>query len=284
MHTPDGFITGWICIVMLLVSLSFLSYAVLNLRKHLTKEKIIQMSLLGLIIFAAQMLNFPIASGTSGHLIGAALVAIILGPHATVVVLAAVLLLQCIVFGDGGLLALGVNIFNMGIVASYSAYFVYKKFENSLGILMASWVSVLLASVSASVFLALSGLASVTEIFVAMVSTHAIIGMGEAFITFGMVLYLDKFKMPSYTSLTIGLSFVLLALTLPFASSHPDGMEKVAINLGFYKNAISVYEAPFAEYMMFGSELVAGLFGMLLSFGVVYLFLIKTKEVNILRA
>ena len=277
MHTPDGFITGWICIAMLLASLSALAYALVSLRKTLDRSKILKMSLLGLVIFAAQMLNFPIASGTSGHLIGAALAAIILGPHAAVVVLAAVLLTQSIVFGDGGMLAIGVNVFNMAVVGSYSAYFVYKRFEGTLGVLLASWTSVLLASVSASVLLAMSGLAPVIDVLAAMSSVHVLIGIGEAFITIGILAYLSRLpqmsKIPHYVAATAGPAFVLLALALPFVSSAPDGMEAVALNMGFYENAVTVYNAPFSEYLVIGSEFAAGIMGMIVVFAALFVSL-----------
>lgn len=274
MHTPDGFITGWICIVMALLSSCVLVYALYVLRSSLNKDKILQMSFIGLLIFAGQMLNFPIASGTSGHLIGAALAAIMLGPYAAIVVISLVLIVQCFVFGDGGLLALGVNIFAMAIVASYTAHFVYRKLERThIALLSASWASVFAASIALSVLLALSGLAPLTEIVLAMASTHAFIGIGEGLISLGIFAYLNRTRSPQISIVpflsTLGILFIVLAFSLPFASGAPDGLEYVALRLGFYNNAMTVYQAPFADYLAFGSELAAGILGMLATFAVI---------------
>ncbi|MBD3209918.1 cobalamin biosynthesis protein CbiM [Candidatus Micrarchaeota archaeon] len=284
MHTPDGFITGWICILMLVFSGAVLLFSAWKIRNTLTKEKIVKMSLLGLVIFAAQMLNFPVAEGTSGHLIGAALAAIMLGPYAAVVVLAAVLLLQSLAFGDGGVLALGVNIFNMAIVGSFAAHAVYQRISGRRGVLAASWASVFLASVSASVLLGISGAADLANVLFAMGAVHAVIGMGEALITLAVYEYLFKAAslVSDYVAFTTGLAFLVLALALPFASGEPDGMEKVAINLGFFDSSMVLYEAPFADYLLLGSELAAGLVGMTITFGAIYvsLLLIKSREIR----
>jgi cobalt/nickel transport system permease protein len=268
MHTPDGFITGWICVVILLLSAGLVGYSLLTLRRALDRAKLLRMASLGLVIFAAQMLNFPIASGMSSHLIGAALAAIMLGPHAAVVVIAAVLLLQALAFGDGGMLALGANVFSMAIIGSWSAHLIYRRFERTVGIILASWGSVFAASVSASVLLALSGVAPLFDVILAMVSVHAVIGIGEALISSGIFLYLtrDISRLPSY-SLAAGLALLVL---LPFASALPDGMESVALQLGFSDSALVLYEAPMAGYLLLGSGLAAGFVGMIAAFSGIY--------------
>ena len=150
------------------------------------------MGVLAAFIFAAQMLNFPIVGGTSGHLIGAALAAILLGPWAAVLIMSCVLIAQCLIFQDGGLLALGANIFNMGIVASFSAHFLYRLSTSVLGDnkrgrlvggFMAAWVSVLLASVVCAIELAISGASPWAVTLPAMAGIHALIGIGEGIIT-----------------------------------------------------------------------------------------------------
>lgn len=268
MHTPDGFITGWICVFMLLLSAGLVGHSLLALRRTLNRAKLLQMASLGLLVFAAQMLNFPIASGTSGHLIGAALAAIILGPHAAVVVITAVLLVQALAFGDGGMLALGANAFAMAIVGSWSAHLIHERLGRSIGILLASWGSVVAASVAISVLLALSGVAPALDILLAMASAHAVIGMGEALISGGIFLCLsrDASRLPSY-SVAAGL---LMLILLPLASALPDGMESVALRLGFFSSAMEIYQAPMADYLLMGSGLAAGLLGMALTFIGIY--------------
>ena len=156
------------------------------------------MGILAAFIFAAQMLNFPVAGGTSGHVIGAALAAILLGPWAAVLIMSCVLIAQSLIFQDGGLLALGANIFNMGIVASFGAYYIYKLFTWMLGPsrkgtlvsgFAAAWFSVFLASLFCAVELAISGSSPFGVVLPAMAGVHALIGIGEGLIT-GAVLSL----------------------------------------------------------------------------------------------
>ena len=156
------------------------------------------MGVLAAFIFAAQMLNFPIAGGTSGHLIGAALAAILLGPWASVLIMSCVLIAQCLIFQDGGLLALGANIFNMGIVASFSGYYLYRivvsflgdnKRGKLVGGFVGAWFSVFLAAIACAIELALSGASPMAAVLPAMAALHALIGIGEGLIT-GAVLSL----------------------------------------------------------------------------------------------
>jgi len=156
------------------------------------------MGILAAFIFAAQMLNFPVAGGTSGHLIGAALAAILLGPWAAVLIMSCVLIAQSLIFQDGGLLALGANIFNMGIVASFSGYYLYRLFVLMLGknrksqlisSFIGAWGSVFLASIVCAIELAVSGTSPIQVALPAMAGIHALIGIGEGLIT-GAVLSL----------------------------------------------------------------------------------------------
>jgi len=150
------------------------------------------MGVLAAFIFAAQMLNFPIAGGTSGHFLGAALAAILLGPWAGMLIMTCVLIVQCLVFQDGGLLALGVNIFNMGIVASFIGYFVQRvvallapgqRRKILLGGGLAASLSVVAASVACAFELAISGIVPLGVALPAMGGVHVIIGIAEGAIT-----------------------------------------------------------------------------------------------------
>src|SRR5689334_8604134 len=118
MHIPDGFLDAKVALGAGALSALGVGAAVRNARLRLPPRKIPLMGLSAAFIFAAQMLNFPVAGGTSGHLIGGVLASVLLGPSAAVLVLTAVLMVQCFVFADGGILALGANVFNMGIVSS----------------------------------------------------------------------------------------------------------------------------------------------------------------------
>ena len=192
MHIPDGFLSVATVASTCAVSAGGVGNAVRVSNKKLREKHVPMMGILAAFVFAAQMLNFPIAGGTSGHLIGAALVAILLGPWASVLIMSCVLIAQCLIFQDGGLLALGANIFNMGIVASFSGYYLYRLAITFLGDsrrgkltsgFIGAWGSVLLASIFCAIELAVSGASPITAVLPAMAGFHALIGIGEGLIT-----------------------------------------------------------------------------------------------------
>jgi cobalt/nickel transport system permease protein len=198
MHIPDGFLNIATVATTYAVSAGGVANAVRVANKKLGEKQVPLMGILAAFIFAAQMLNFPIAGGTSGHLIGAALVAILLGPWAGVLIMSCVLIAQCLIFQDGGLLALGANIFNMGIVASFSGYYIYRLVSSLLGNskrgmlvggFAAAWGSVFLASIFCAIELTVSGASPFGVVLPAMAGIHALIGIGEGLIT-GAVLSL----------------------------------------------------------------------------------------------
>lgn len=150
------------------------------------------MGVLAAFIFAAQMLNFPIAGGTSGHFMGAAIAAILLGPWAAVLIMTCVLVAQSLIFQDGGLLALGANIFNMGIVGTFVSYGVYRlvtgilgksRKSQLLGGFSGAWSAILMASIACALELAISGASPLRVVLPAMAGVHALIGIVEGLIT-----------------------------------------------------------------------------------------------------
>ena len=198
MHIPDGFLSVATVATTAAVSAGGIGNAVRIANKKLGERQVPLMGILAAFVFAAQMLNFPIAGGTSGHVIGAALVAIMLGPWAGVLIMSCVLIAQSLIFQDGGLLALGANIFNMGIIASFSGYYIYRLVTSLLGSdrrgmliggFMAAWSSVFLASIFCAIELAVSGSSPISVVLPAMAGIHALIGIGEGLIT-GAVLSL----------------------------------------------------------------------------------------------
>ncbi len=274
MHTPDGLLTSWLCVAMMIASLVPVLLAFNNLRRDMTRDKALKMASVAAIVFAGQMLNFPIGGGTSGHLIGAAFALIALGFDGAIIAIASVLALQAFAFGDGGVLALGANTFNMAIVAIYAARFAYERW----GAFAASWASVFAASLSCSAFLVLSG--APIAAFPAMGLTHALIGIGEGMIT---VLLLEAFWNRNISlscgigKTSLALSVLGLAALLPFVSGAPDGLEKVAIDLGFYSGATTLYEAPMPDYSFaegllgpYVSALAAGAIGAFAAFALAY--------------
>ena len=159
-------------------------------RLALTKiggEKIQKMGIVAAWIFAAQMFNFPINNGTSGHLLGGVFAAVILGPFAGTLVISVVLFVQAFFFADGGFLALGANIINMGLIGCFSSYYLYnylKKLINvKIAIAITAWVSVVGAAFACSLEVGFSGRIPTLDITKTMLGVHAIIGIAEAIIT-----------------------------------------------------------------------------------------------------
>ena len=245
---------------MAAVSISGLWAALRRLRLGLPRRKVPLMGLAAAFLFTAQMLNFPVVGGTSGHLLGAVLAAVLLGPSAAVVVMTAVLVVQCLLFADGGVLALGANVFNMAIAAVLGGYAVFRTTSRLLpgrrGLLaaaaFASWCSVVLASVCCAGELAWSGVAPWGLVFPAMANIHMLIGLGEGLITALVLVAIQKTRpdlldrsaqptspRPYRLVLAAGLlvTSALLLLGLPFASHWPDGLERVAESLGFTQRA-----------------------------------------------
>ncbi|MDP3184947.1 MAG: energy-coupling factor ABC transporter permease, partial [Anaerolineales bacterium] len=166
MHIPDGFLSTLVSVVFWVVSVIAVAYALRRVGKDLGERQVPLMGVLAAAIFAGQMLNFTVAGGTSGHLLGAALATILLGPWAAVIVLTTVVGIQALIFQDGGLLALGANLFNMAVVGVTVAYFVYTSVQKLArgkpwgifaGGFAAAWLSVVIASLACALQLALSG-------------------------------------------------------------------------------------------------------------------------------
>jgi cobalt/nickel transport system permease protein len=202
MHIPDGFLTAGTLAPAWAVSVAAVACAVRKTTQKLKERMIPLMGIMSAFIFAAQMINFPVAGGTSGHLFGGVLAAVLLGPYAGAVVLTCVLIFQCLVFQDGGLLALGANILNMGIVGTGGGYLVFfgvsRMIQGRKGFLagaaVAAWFSVVLAASFCAFELAFSGLSPLKVILPAMAGVYALIGIGEAVITVAALGFIMKVR------------------------------------------------------------------------------------------
>lgn len=190
MHIPDGFLTLPAAAGAMAVSAGGLAYGIRRLDRNLQEGHVPLLGVMGAFIFAAQMLNFPVIAGTSGHLLGAALAAILLGPWAATVVMACILLVQSLLFQDGGLLALGANTLNMGLLASLAGYYTHRGIVSLAGqrsyrpaAFVAAWISVVLSAAATALELALSGIVPWQAALPAMAGMHALIGLGEGAIT-----------------------------------------------------------------------------------------------------
>src|SRR5512137_2383133 len=133
MHIPDGFLSIQVSVLLWLITLLVVGYALKRVGADLGERQVPIMGVLAAAIFAGQMLNFAVAGGTSGHLIGAALATILLGPWAATLVLTCVITIQALIFQDGGLLVLGANIFNMAIVGVTVAYMTFRTLRRLIG-------------------------------------------------------------------------------------------------------------------------------------------------------
>lgn len=202
MHIPDGFLSANIWIPTWLVSIGGLMFCIKKTKEVLKERMIPLMGVVSAFIFAAQMLNFPVIGGTSGHLLGGVLAAVLVGPYAAAVCLSCVLIVQCLIFQDGGVTALGANIFNMslmGTLGGYSTYRIITKISGGnkgliAGIAVASWFSVFIAAGFCAFELALSGTSPLKIVLPAMGGIHSLIGIGEAIITVLVISFVLKVR------------------------------------------------------------------------------------------
>jgi len=191
MHIPDGFLSANTWVPAWIISAGGMGVCLKRVSLLLKDKMIPLMGVMAAFIFAAQMLNFPVMGGTSGHLLGGVLAAVLLGPYAGAIVIAMVLAVQCLIFQDGGLTALGANILNMSFIGTMGGYVIYVivrgVIRNKRGVIIAAgiaaWFSVILASGACAIELAISGTSPLKVALPAMAGVHSIIGIGEALIT-----------------------------------------------------------------------------------------------------
>ena len=295
MHIPDGFLSIVTSVICWLITVAILSMAVSRTNKNLGERQVPLMGVMAAFIFAAQMINFPVAGGTSGHLLGGALAAITLGPWAGMLVMTAVIAVQGLLFQDGGLLVMGANILNMGLLTAAVGYGLYRsaagKNQTTKLIVagIAAWLSVMTGALATSLQLWLSSTARIDIVVPAMLAVHALIGLGEALITVAALSFILRMRPDILgeesasaqgsrgwviAGILITLAVVLLS---PLASADPDGLERVAHDLGFISTAQSApyqvipdYTIPFLGTTSL-STIVAGLIGVLVVLAVAFL-------------
>lgn len=196
MHIPDGFLSLPTSVSLIGASSAGLALSIVKTSQELSEKQVPLLAVTAAFVFAAQMLNFPVGIGVSGHFLGAMLAAILLGPYASFIVISIVLVLQALIFKDGGLLALGANIFNMAFLGGiFCAWFfmglkiIFPKTKKTFLALVGfvSWLSVVLSSFACSVELSVSGAFQFAPVAWSMFAVHAIIGLGEAIITVAVV-------------------------------------------------------------------------------------------------
>lgn len=202
MHIPDGMLDVKVAAASAAAGAAVLGYAVYGARQVLKREDVPRIALAGAFIFAAQMFNFPVPGGTSGHFLGGALAFILFGPRVGLTVMAAVLGVQALLFHDGGMLALGANVLCTGLIGGMAGYAIYKtgrqwaKSRRSKMIVSfaAGWGSIVAASLGVALLLGLSGALPFGTAITAMMGWHALIGLGEGLITALVLAYVADRK------------------------------------------------------------------------------------------
>ena len=294
LHAPDGFFSLPVSAAGYALAAAAVGFAIYRANRSLNERIVPMMGVMAAFIFAAQMLNFPVAGGTSGHLIGGALAAIILGPWAAILVMTAVVGLQALLFQDGGLLVMGVNLLNMSIVsvlAGYGTYWVSQRLGGGgytslmAGGFAAAWVSVVASSATTAVALSLSGTSPLAVALPAILGFHMLIGIGEGLITVFALSFIRQARpqllgaRPNAGADAVAVvasaddggrgrtglrgarlwaaGYVIaiaLVMLAPFASGSPDGLERVAEDSGFMSAALSAPYAIISDYQLPGVQ------------------------------
>lgn len=239
MHLGNSIICPVTGIPMIIAAGAAAFWAFKKAKKDFNRENILPTIALTGFVFALQMINFSIPStGSSGHIVGGLLLAALLGPYAGFLAICSILLVQAVFFADGGLMALGCNIFNMGFLACFVAYpFVYKPLaENrrtALGAILASIIALQLGSIAVVAESALSGSTSAdVGLFASLMqSIHLAIGLVEGVFTAAVILIAQRATQKPFIYSIAGISLILAGVISQFASSKPDGLEWSLINM-----------------------------------------------------
>ena len=252
MHMANELLSIPVATGTLAIAAGSLGFICRKVRQAIAAEKLALMGILGAFVFAAQMVNFqlPAMPGTSGHMVGAVLLAIILGPHLAAIVISSVVIVQCLIFQDGGLLALGCNIINIGLVPSYLGYFLYRTITNGrfsslkvyIGAMLASVITMEAGAILVAIQAAMSGVLAVpfSTFLITMTGVHFLVGFVEGLVTVTVLAYLQQLRpdivadsLPGTVRLsknavlaTLGILAVLIGAGLSLlASDLPDGLE-----------------------------------------------------------
>lgn len=283
LHIPDGFLTLAVSLLCWAAATIMLAVAVRKAQADYNERLIPLAGVMAAFIFAAQMINFPVAGGTSGHLIGATLAFVVLGPWLGLLVMTAVIALQALLFQDGGYIVMGSNILVMGIVPGFVGYGLYRLAANqgqrvTLAVTsVGAWLSIVAAALVTALLLAFSGTANLALVVPLMVGVHALIGVGEALVTAAALTFVmrtrpylldDAHPVSGGRWVLAGLGVAMLVVLLaPFASPSPDGLAWVAGQQAFLNRALAAPYQLLPNYTIPGlgesglSTIVAGIVG-----------------------
>jgi len=291
-HIPDGFLSPPVAAATFAAAAGSLALALRAERREPAPMPSGVVGAVAAFVFAAQMVNVPVAAGTSGHLVGSMLATVLLGPWRALIALASVLLVQAAFFQDGGITALGANFLDMGVCGCLVGYLAGRLAARGgsdprrilVGATAGAFAATLCSAVLAACWLAASGLYPLRGILVALLLSHVAIGALEAALTAAVLVTVLGFR-PDFAvgldggstrragaALTLGAGLTALAIVVavaPFASDLPDGFTRATHSLGLTERALSLWRSPLAEYEVaglsasFASTLLAGLAGVL---------------------
>jgi len=298
MHIPDGFLSSGVAATAWAVAAAGVATA---LRVERRESAPMPAGILGSVaafIFAAQMVNVPVAAGTSGHLVGATLAAVLLGPWRALLAIAAVLAVQALLFQDGGILAYGTNLFDMGVLGCFVGYAIVRVVGRFIsgprgvaaGAVLGAFAATVSGAVGVSIWLGVSGLYPLSGILPVMLVTHVAIGLLEAALTGAILVTLLRWRpdlvagldaagdgrRPAVLALgLLGVALAVAAFLAPFASALPDGLEKTAETLGFASRARAVLPG-----LTVVAPAVAGVLGTVVAAGLAFVVGRKLQAVN----
>ncbi|NPV01785.1 MAG: cobalamin biosynthesis protein CbiM [Brevinematales bacterium] len=291
MHIPQYMLQGAICPVTAGIAAAGITTASVLALRAKEKPTALKFAAVTSLIFAAQMMNFPVMDGTSGHLIGTTLAILLLGAPFGVISMSIILAIQGLIFSDGGLNVLGANIINMALIGAIPGIILTRLYKNEkisanpvmkYGLLFAgAWLSTVLASVACALEIGVGGEIALAQGLPAMLSVHILIGIGEGLLTALLGLAFANQKVASSRKMSAGIPLVsaaVVALVLsPLASGFPDGLEWVAAKFNALHETAPSFVSPLTDYSVAGianpalSTGIAGLIGVALTFGVMYL-------------
>jgi cobalt/nickel transport system permease protein len=256
MHIPDGFLSAPVWLVLDAISLPAVGWAARRAGRGAFEERVPLLGAMGAFVFAAQTVNFPVGLGTSGHLLGGALLALVLGPAAAAAAMTAVLVLQAFLFQDGGVLALGANVFNMALAGVAAGYLPVRLWgRRPAAIVFAGWLSVAVSGTLALAELLASGVTVPLELVWTSLGLFAAAGVVEGVITLAAVRAIERLRPEAFLApgLARPRAAVLLAALIAlaagalFASANPDSVEFLAARLGLQELPAWVH-APLPDY------------------------------------
>jgi len=288
MHIPDGILSVPVWATLNAVAVPGIGLAVRRAKKHLAEGHAPLLGVMGAFVFAAQRMNFPVGFGTSGHLLGGALLAITMGPGSATIILTAILILQSLLFQDGGLLALGANTMNMALIGVWAGWLPYRMLSKgsfrTAGVFAGGLLSVLASAAAAIVELRLSGVGMSPAIVGGSSGVFLVTGIMEGLITVTVLQAVERLNpgwlrvpngMPSRSAgVLVTAALLMTIIGVLYISALPDGFEALAARVGAASREQIVWNAPFPDYEAalpageWSRKSLAGLAGMAIIYGI----------------